>query len=146
MTWRVRVRRFRCSNCSGRVFAEPMPGLGARKARRSDRLTEAQIDIDMVLGCERGARLSRPLFMPVRDPHLPADLVHRRTVLRLPQGEGDLFVREVFARHGIHPPSGFRMPEKLALSADQCTGSGSLSLGKEASAPFSSERVYHLLN
>ncbi|WP_210166651.1 hypothetical protein, partial [Methylobacterium sp. Leaf87] len=49
----------------------------------------------------------------------------RRAVLRLPQGEGDLFIREAFARHGIHPPSGFRMPKKLALSADQLAGSES---------------------
>lgn len=38
VTWRVKVRRFRCSHCPGRIFAEPVPGLGARKARRSDRL------------------------------------------------------------------------------------------------------------
>ena len=61
----------------------------------------------------------------LRDAHLPADLVHRGAILRLPQGEGDLFIREAFTRHGIHPPSGFRMPEKLALSADQFDRSGS---------------------
>ena len=37
----------------------------ARKARRSDRLAEAQTDIGMVLGGEPGARLSRRLAMPV---------------------------------------------------------------------------------
>ena len=31
--------------------------------------------------------------------------------------------------NGIHPPSGFRMPEKLALSADQFAGSGSIAMG-----------------
>lgn len=65
VTWRVKVRRFRCSHCPGRIFAEPVPGLGARKARRSDRLAEAQTDIGMVLGGEPGARLSRRLAMPV---------------------------------------------------------------------------------
>lgn len=65
MTWRVQVRRFRCGHCPGRIFAERVPGLGARKARRSDRLAEAQTDIGMVLGGEAGARLSRRLAMPV---------------------------------------------------------------------------------
>lgn len=63
--WRVQVRRFRCSHCPGRIFAERVPGLGTRKARRSDRLAEAQTDIGMVLGGEAGARLSRRLAMPV---------------------------------------------------------------------------------
>ncbi len=49
VTWHIKVRRFRCSHCPGRVFAERVPGLGARKARRSDRLAAAQTDIVMVL-------------------------------------------------------------------------------------------------
>ncbi|WP_409565521.1 transposase family protein [Methylobacterium sp. J-001] len=65
VTWRVQVRRFRCGHCPGRIFAERVPGLGARKARRNDRLAEAQTDIGMVLGGEAGARLSRRLAMPV---------------------------------------------------------------------------------
>lgn len=65
VTWRVQVRRFRCGHCPGRIFAERVPGLGTRKARRSDRLAEAQTDIGMVLGGEAGARLSRRLAMPV---------------------------------------------------------------------------------
>ena len=55
MTLRVQVRRFRCGHCRGRIFAERVPGLGARKARRSDRLAKAQTDIGMVLGGEAGA-------------------------------------------------------------------------------------------
>jgi transposase len=65
VTWRVQVRRFRCGHCPGRIFAERVPGLGMRKARRSDRLAEAQTDIGMVLGGEAGARLSRRLAMPI---------------------------------------------------------------------------------
>ncbi|MHC2109127.1 ISL3 family transposase [Methylobacterium sp. CM6246] len=65
MTLRVQVRRFRCGHCRGRIFAERVPGLGTRKARRSDRLAAAQTDIGMVLGGEAGARLSRRLAMPV---------------------------------------------------------------------------------
>ncbi len=65
VTWHVRVRRFRYGHCQGRVFAERVSGLGARKARRSDRLAAAQTDIGMVLGGEPGVRLSRRLAMPV---------------------------------------------------------------------------------
>lgn len=65
VTWRVQVRRFRCGHCPGRIFAECVPGLGTRKARRSDRLAEAQTDIGIVLVGEAGARLSRRLAMPV---------------------------------------------------------------------------------
>jgi hypothetical protein len=54
----VEVRRFRCSHCPGRVFAEPVPGLAPGKAQRSDRLAEAQTDVSMVLGGVAGARLS----------------------------------------------------------------------------------------
>lgn len=65
VTWRVRVRRFRCGHCPGRIFAEPVPGLGARKARCSDLPAAAQTDIGMVLGGEPGTRLSQRLAMPV---------------------------------------------------------------------------------
>ena len=65
VTWRLRVRRFRCRHCPGRIFAERMPSLGNAKARRSDRLAAAQTDIGLVLGGEAGARLSRRLAMPV---------------------------------------------------------------------------------
>ena len=65
VTWRVRVRRFRCGRCPGRTFAEPVPGLPGAKARRTGRLAEAQADIGMALGGETGARLSRRLAMPV---------------------------------------------------------------------------------
>lgn len=49
--------------------------------------------------------------------HLQADLVHRCTVLRLPQGEGDLLVREAFARLNVQDA------RKLALGSDQFGGS-----------------------
>ena len=65
VTWRVKVRHFRCSHCPGRIFAEPVPGLARARAQRSDRLAEAQTDIGMALGGEAGARLSRRLAMPV---------------------------------------------------------------------------------
>jgi Transposase/zinc-finger of transposase IS204/IS1001/IS1096/IS1165 len=65
VTWRVKVRRFRCSHCPGRIFAEPIPCLARARAQRSDRLAEAQTDIGMALGGEAGARLSRRLAMLV---------------------------------------------------------------------------------
>ena len=80
VTWRVKVRRFRCGHCPGRIFAEPVPGLTARKARRSDRLGEAQTDIGMVLGGEPGARLSRRLAMPVSGDTV-LRLIRRREIV-----------------------------------------------------------------
>lgn len=65
VTWRVQVRRFRCSHCPGRIFVERIPGLMGSKARRTERLSKAQTEIGMVLGGEAGARLSRRLCMPV---------------------------------------------------------------------------------
>ncbi|KQO56354.1 hypothetical protein ASF32_23375 [Methylobacterium sp. Leaf91] len=65
VTWRVEVRRFRCSHCPGRIFVERIPGLMGFKARQTTRLAEAQTEIGMMLGGEAGARLSRRLSMPV---------------------------------------------------------------------------------
>jgi transposase len=65
VAWRVKVRRFRCGHCPGRIFAERVPGLTATKARRSERLAAAQTDIGMALGGEAGARLACRLAMPV---------------------------------------------------------------------------------
>ncbi len=65
VTWRLRMRRFRCRRCPGRIFAERVPSLGQAKARRSNRLASAQTDIGLTLGGEAGARLSRRLAMPV---------------------------------------------------------------------------------
>ena len=65
VTWRVQVRRFRCSHCPGRIFVERIPSLMGSKTRRTERLSEAQTEIGMVLGGEAGARLSRRLSMPV---------------------------------------------------------------------------------
>ena len=65
MTWRVKVRRFRCGHCPRRVFAERVPGLIGAKGRRTERLASAQTGIGMALGGEAGARLSRRLAMPV---------------------------------------------------------------------------------
>ncbi len=65
VTWHLRVRRSPCGHCPGRILAEPAAGLGSRKARRSERLAEAQTDIGMVLGGEPDARSSRRPAMPV---------------------------------------------------------------------------------
>lgn len=76
VTWRIQIRRFRCSHCPGRVFVERIPGWMGSKARRTTRMAEAQTEIGMVLGGEAGARLSRRLGMPVSGD----------TVLRLIRG------------------------------------------------------------
>ena len=77
------MRLFCCSHCLGRIFAEPAAGLGSRRARRSERLAEAQTDIGMVLGGEPSARLSRRLAMPVSGDTV-LRLIRRRGVVSSP--------------------------------------------------------------
>jgi transposase len=83
VTWCLKVRRFRCSRCPGRIFAERVSALGGRKARRCDQLAEAQTDIGMVLGGEAGARLARRLAMPVSGDTV-LRLIRRRGILPAP--------------------------------------------------------------
>jgi transposase len=53
------VRRFCCRNpaCPRQTFAEPLPGLLNRQARRTQRLATAQAQVGIALGGEAGARL-----------------------------------------------------------------------------------------
>ena len=89
VTWQVQVRCFRCSPTGGgRIFAEPVPGLGIRKARRSDRLAEAQTNRSMVLDGEPGARFptaadhaGQPSVQPSSKPGAMAQSRCRSTVL-----------------------------------------------------------------
>jgi hypothetical protein len=67
----------------GRIFAEPAAALSSCKARRSERLAEAQTDIGMVLGGEPGARLSRRLAMPVSGDTV-LRLIRRRAIASSP--------------------------------------------------------------
>ncbi len=71
----LRVRRFRCASprCPRRIFAEQVPGLAGRYARRSVPLQAALRDIGFALGGRPGARLGGPLAMPAS----------RATLLRL---------------------------------------------------------------
>ena len=91
VTWRVQVRRFRCNHCPGRIFVERTPGLMGSQARRTERLSEAQTEIGMVLGGEAGASLSRRLCMPVSG----------ETVLRL--------IRR-------HPPRAYPAPRVVGIA------------------------------
>jgi len=65
VTWRLKVRRFRCGSCKQRIFAERLPDIVARKGRRTGRLAKAQASIGLALGGEPGARLTSKLSMPV---------------------------------------------------------------------------------
>jgi transposase len=69
------VRRFSCPNraCSKRTFAEQVPALAARHARRSAPLRGTLQQIGLALGGRPGARLSTALGRPVS----------RTTLLRL---------------------------------------------------------------
>src|SRR5215213_2347956 len=71
----LRVRRFRCSApaCSRRIFAEQVPGLAARRARRSTPLLAALREVGFALGGRPGARIGSRLKMPAS----------RSTLLRL---------------------------------------------------------------
>jgi transposase len=63
---RVRARRFFCAEpaCPRRTFAEPLPGIAHRSARRCERLADIQRQVALALGGEAGARLSARLAMP----------------------------------------------------------------------------------
>jgi transposase len=63
---RVRARRFLCaeSSCPRRTFAERLPGIAYRSARRSERLADIQRQVALALGGEAGAKLSARLAMP----------------------------------------------------------------------------------
>jgi transposase len=64
---RVQVRRLRCANpaCPRAIFAERLPKVALPKARRSERLREAQTSVGLALGGEPGSRLAGKLAMPV---------------------------------------------------------------------------------
>jgi transposase len=71
----LRVRRFRCpaSRCSRRIFAEQVPRLAARRARRSTPLLAALQEVGFALGGRPGARIGGRLKLPAS----------RSTLLRL---------------------------------------------------------------
>jgi hypothetical protein len=52
---RLRVRRFFCDQkaCNRAIFAEPLPGLAARYARRTERLDSWFTHISFALGGEK---------------------------------------------------------------------------------------------
>jgi hypothetical protein len=60
------VRRFYCRNpaCPRQTFAEPLPELLSRRARRTRRLATAQGQVGVTCGGEAGARLLQRLAMP----------------------------------------------------------------------------------
>jgi transposase len=61
----LRVRRFRCSapRCPRRIFAEQVPGLAARRGRRSTPLLAALQEVGFALGGRPGARIGGRLKM-----------------------------------------------------------------------------------
>lgn len=63
----ISVRRFFCDNpeCGRRTFAERLPGVVKRFARRTDRLAELQGQIGLALGGEAGSRHAARLGVPV---------------------------------------------------------------------------------
>jgi transposase len=74
------TRRFRCRNreCERKIFAEPLPGLAAPKARETIRLCEVVGVAGYALGCLPGQRLLHRLGINRSD-----DTVLRRVKLRI---------------------------------------------------------------
>jgi transposase len=66
VTIRIRARRFLCiePTCPRRTFAERLPGIARRSARRCERLADVQRHVALALGGEAGARLAGHLAMP----------------------------------------------------------------------------------
>lgn len=64
--FRLQVRRFRClvADCPRRIFAERLPGVVARYARRTTRLTALVRVLGVAVGGRPGARLARRLGLP----------------------------------------------------------------------------------
>src|SRR5208282_5607207 len=61
------LRRFFCDHpdCPCQTFAEPLPGIAARHARKTGRLVKALEDVGFTAAAEPGARLASRLGMPV---------------------------------------------------------------------------------
>lgn len=70
---RLTSRRWFCDypNCPRVIFAEPLPGLGPRWARRTKRVTELFQRVAYALGGEGGARLLQPFGHSVSPEALP---------------------------------------------------------------------------
>jgi transposase len=77
----LRVRRFRCRNpiCARQTFAEPVPELLARHARRTRRLTGTLQEVGFAVGGEAGTRLLGHMQMATS----------ARTLLRLLRGTSE---------------------------------------------------------
>ena len=82
---RLVVRRLRCANrrCPRRIFAEPLPAVARRHARRTGRLGDLQAAVSLALGGEAGARLAERLGMPT-SPDTLLRLVDRHPGTGLP--------------------------------------------------------------
>ena len=67
VTVRLRVRRFFCDQkaCNQAIFAEPLPGVAARYARRTERLDGWFTHVSFALGGEAGSRLLKDLGVVV---------------------------------------------------------------------------------
>lgn len=74
----LQVRRFFCLQpaCPRKTFAEAIPAIAKRYARRTIRLEEVLVQIGLIVGAEPGARLTAPLGIPC-SPDTVLRCVHR---------------------------------------------------------------------
>jgi len=62
--WTVKRCRCRVAACAKATFAEALPDLLARKAKRTDRLTTGLGAVALAVGSQAGSRLAHKLNMP----------------------------------------------------------------------------------
>jgi transposase len=74
----IQVRRFFCTRwtCDRKTFAEALPGIAERYARRTIQLKEALVQLALALGGEAEARLGVALKLPC-SPDILLRCVHR---------------------------------------------------------------------
>lgn len=67
VTIEITAHRFFCDNrdCNRRIFAEPIPTIAARYARKTERLTEALRELTLLVGGEAAARIAAAFGLPV---------------------------------------------------------------------------------
>src|SRR5581483_2832490 len=84
--WRLSVRRFYCDvqTCKRRTFAEQVPALVTRYARRTNRLKAAHTDVAFSLACEPGSGLAAKLHMYTSPTHCSGSCVRRRSQIQDP--------------------------------------------------------------